>query len=62
MGGNASMPNSAPMCDKVKQSGCSMSNQASNTPTQGTGGGSGGGKFKTKHGVNSASSINGAIK
>jgi len=58
MGGNASMPNSAPMCDKVKQSGCSMSNQASNTPTQGTGGG----KFKTKHGVNSASSINGAIK
>lgn len=52
MKSSAEMPNSAPKCNKVKQSSGTMPNQASNTPTQGKGGGAGGGKFKTKHGVN----------
>lgn len=57
-GGKANMPNSAPMQSKVKQSSNMMPNQGSNTPTQGAGGGAGGGKFKTKHGVNNSSVIN----
>lgn len=61
MGGNADMPCCAPMCDKVKKSGSSMATD-SNTKSQGTGGGAGGGKFKTKHGVNAPMNDEKAIK
>jgi len=61
MGGNASMPNSAPQCGKVKGSGSSMAT-GSNTKSQGTGGGSGGGQFKNKSGVNGAMNNEKAIK
>ena len=51
MKSSADMPCCAPMQNKVKQSSNTMPNQSSNTPTQGKGG-SHGGEFTTKHGVN----------